>query len=108
MLELLEPIRKDARKTFENDFVGMTTATVTYEELTEARETIIRKIKNELTAEERQFLLSVKAGEPNWDLLGIEGIHRLPAIQWKLQNIGKMEKRKHTEALQALKACLRL
>ena len=108
MHELLEPTRKDGRKIFESDFVGMTTASVSYEDLVQARETLIGRIQKELTAEERQFLVSIKSGAPDWNLLGIEGIERLPAIQWKLQNIGRMEKRKHGEAMKALKACLGL
>ena len=108
MHELLEPARKDNRKIFESDFVGMTTASVSYDDLVQARETLIGKIQKELTAEERQFLVSIKSGAPDWNLLGIEGIERLPAIQWKLQNIGRMEKRKHGEAMKALKACLGL
>jgi hypothetical protein len=108
MRELLEPARRDVRTTFESAFVGMTTEEITYESLIDARETLIRQIKADLTAEERQFLVSLKSGEPNWNLLGIQGIERLPAIQWKLQNIRSMDKRKHAHALKALKACLGL
>ena len=59
MHELLEPVRKDGRKIFESDFVGMTTASVSYDDLVQARETLIGKIQKELTAEERQFLVSI-------------------------------------------------
>ena len=39
---------------------------------------------------------ALKGGEPEWGLLGIDHIDRLPALQWKLINIHKMniEKRK--------------
>ena len=44
-------------------------------------------MKNDLTPQEKEFILSVKEGTPIWKILGIEGIERLPAIQWKLRNI---------------------
>jgi hypothetical protein len=36
-------------------------------------------------------------------LLGVPGIEKLPAVQWKLQNIGRMTPVKHREALQKLR-----
>ena len=38
----------------------------------------------------------------------VTGIEQLPAIQWKLVNIRKMDKKKHKEALQKLQAALGL
>ena len=33
-----------------------------------------------MAQEERQFIVSVKEGKPQWDLLGVPGIENLPAV----------------------------
>ncbi len=108
MSELLEPKPQDFRRIFESEFLGMTLAPVTYEELVEARSTLFSKIKAELSFKERKFLLSVKQGQPDWGLLEIDGIDKLPGIQWKLINIGKMDRKKHQAALDKLRRVLEL
>jgi hypothetical protein len=69
--------------------------------LEEAREQLIARINAELTAAEREFLLSLKRMEPQWELLGLPGVERLPGPQWKLFNLRKMDasKRKAAETL---------
>jgi len=106
MSELLAPSLIDMQNTFDAEFQGMTDHQVTYEELVNVRERLISTITSELTTEERQFLLSLKAGEPQWSLLGIKGIDKLPALQWKLANIRKMPAAKHAQALAKLKEVL--
>jgi len=106
--ELLDPVRKDIRQTYESEFAGMTVEDIRYEDLVTARETLIDTLLRDLTAAEKGFLVSLKEGQPKWDLLEIKGIEKLPAIQWKLKNIGKMKKDKHAAALDKLKAKLGL
>ena len=86
----------------------MTEHPVTYEELLDVRERMVSTISKDLTEQERQFLVSIKSREPQWDLLGIDGIDKLPALQWKLTNIKKIPKEKHTSALEKLKKVLGL
>ena len=52
-------------------------------------ELVIRIIPfiSDLTTNERKFLLSIKKLHPDWELLGLEGIDRLPAVKWKLINL---------------------
>lgn len=106
--ELLDPPRKDVRRIFEKELDGMTSVPVHYEDLTAARERLISTLQGGLTNTEKKFLVSVKAMEPDWKLLDIPGLDRLPAIQWKLMNIQKMNKKKHELALISLKAKLGL
>ncbi len=106
--ELLRPRLQDIRKLFDAQFKGMTEENVTCEELEEVREKLISKINMELSLEERNFLLSIKMGKPNWNLIKINGIEKLPAIQWKLANISKMDKKKHAALLESLRAVLGL
>lgn len=51
---------------------------------------------------------TVKEGKPDWALLGVEGVERLPAVQWKLRNIGRMAQAKHQEQLGKLREKLGL
>ncbi|MEK6543070.1 MAG: nucleotidyl transferase AbiEii/AbiGii toxin family protein [Elusimicrobiota bacterium] len=108
MHEVIEPIRKDIREDFNADFQGMTNESVGYDALLEAREMMIRQIHERLTVGEKNFLVSFKAGEPDWPLLGVGGVERLPAIQWKLKNIVKMSVAKRREQLGKLREKLGL
>lgn len=108
MHELLNPTLLDMRTTFENEFQGMSRIAVTYDELVKARSDLLTKVKGDLSENERCFLLSVKEGSPKWDLLPISGINKLPGIQWKVQNIARIEREKHLNQIQKLKECLSL
>lgn len=85
--EVLEPTRKPLAEVFEAQFEGMARIPVTVAELEATREAMIRQIGNALTVAEKNFLLSVKLGEPDWSLLPIPHLAELPALQWKLRNI---------------------
>jgi predicted nucleotidyltransferase component of viral defense system len=106
MHELLAPIPKDIRRIYENEFAGMTVDSVSYEDLIAARDTLIETLRKELTNEEREFLVSLKAGQPKWNSLGIAGIEKLPAVQWKLMNIKKISAKKQKELLERLRRVL--
>jgi predicted nucleotidyltransferase component of viral defense system len=106
--EVIDPPRHDRRALFENEFAGMTTVPVTYDELVAAREKCIVTINTEMTEEERRFLVSVKEGAPKWELLGLPGIEALPAIRWKVANIVRMDRAKRADMLAKLRAKLRL
>jgi predicted nucleotidyltransferase component of viral defense system len=90
--ELLSPRPKDIRREFASDFAGMTSSEVTVEQLESVREVLFRELPASLDGAERRFLLSVKRIEPEWEILGLPGIERLPAIQWKLLNLSRLKK----------------
>lgn len=108
MHEVIEPTRKDVRAAFETEFRDMTDEPVEYEALIDVREQLISRLKADLTSPEKQFLLSLKEGKPDWKLLGLEGVERLPVVQWKLRNIGKMAADKQQEQLGKLRKKLGL
>ena len=108
MVELLDPRRQDLQRLYDQEFVGMPLRPVPLEELLVTREELVDLIRNQLTSEEKRFLLSVKEGEPDWDLLGINGIADLPAVQWKLLNIRRMNPLDHRRAVSKLQAYLGL
>lgn len=85
---------------------GVTVDEIAYEDLIAAREAIIATLKNTLTDNEKAFLVSLKEGRPKWSVMGIAGIEKLPAIQWKLKNIQQMSEKKRAEFLNKLKRTL--
>lgn len=109
MNELLNPNLLDIKAAFDYDFEGMTNLKTTYEDLLEVREKLIKSLNQSLTENERQFLLSLKQGEPDWRiLLDISDVDAFPAIQWKLLNIRKMDQKKHKIAVKKLRDVLEI
>ncbi len=84
----------------------MTFIKVSLRELEEARDILVREINKGLTDKEKRFIISVKKGKPEWDLLGLRGVDLLPAVQWKLLNISRMGKVKQNTALKKLEKAL--
>ena len=108
MVEVLNPGFTDIRPVFETEFQGMTLEEVTCEALEKTREELVSMIAGDLTIPEKQFIVSVKEGLPQWDLIGIEGVENLPAVKWKLLNIGRMSPSKHKKAVQKLRDYLKI
>ena len=108
LYEVLAPRLKDLRPVFEKEFSGMTRIAVTCEELERVRKELIAKVRSMLTPEEREFLVSFKEGKPKWQLLGVEGAERLPAVRWKLANLKNFERGKHKVAVARLKKVLQI
>lgn len=96
-------------RLFTNEFVGMTDdKLVTHEELIDVRRHLIKEILDKLSIAERKFLLSLKSGAPEWSLMAVRGIEKLPAIQWKLSNIRKIPADKKQLSLDNLKNILKV
>ncbi len=108
MVELLNPNPLDIKYLFETDFSGMTTISITLEELLHTRNLLIEEIKNSLNQNEKKFLLSFKKGQPEWERMPFKHIQNLPSVQWKLLNIRKMDSSKREKALIKLKEYLNL
>jgi hypothetical protein len=106
--EMLQPNLLDITTTYQQQFHRMTIEKISLKELLAARETLIQKISEDLTLNERKFLLSMKLGEPQWGLLPFKNLEQLPSLQWKLINIKKMDKIKHQKMANKLKAVLEL
>ena len=103
MVEILDPGFVNIRPVFESEFRDMASEEVTCEDLEKTRENLVSMIARELTLQERQFIVSVKEGAPQWGLIGLEGVQNLPAVQWKLLNIRRMAPAKHQQALRKLR-----
>jgi hypothetical protein len=108
MAEVLTCVPKDLAGEFEHAFAGMTDEGVTLTELEAARTELVEKIVGGMPDAHRRLLMSVEAGDPDWALLGIDGVKDLPAVKWRLQNIGSLTQAKRSENVAILAAVLGL
>ncbi len=108
MNELLAPRLQVIEKQFESSFRGMARSEVSLDELRKVQANLPHKLVRALDHDEKEFLLSLKRGEPQWELLEIEHLDRLPALQWKLINIRKMDSSKRRAALKRLTEVLEI
>lgn len=108
LAELLAPNLKDLTEVFHDQFVDMTEDVVNLAELVATRERLINELTGAFTENERAFMVSFKQCKPNWTLLNVDTseVDKLPAVQWKLLNLGKMATDKHKLAIEKLQAIL--
>lgn len=106
MAELLDPRLQDISALYESEFKGMTYEDVSLEELYKTRDNIFELIHDGLSDNDREFLLSLKEGDPKWNLFAYPEAALLPAVKWKLHNLDKMTAEKKKEAYKKLKAVL--
>ncbi len=108
MHELLNYRTLDIKDLFDREFAGMAHVPVTCQELESTYQLLLNKLHAELTDGERQFLLSLKRGEPNWSLMPLTHLSELPGLKWKLLNIKKIDKARHEQQIELLKKALQL
>ena len=91
--DVLDPLGKkvDFDGLYKGQFEGMTARPVSLKTLLETRRRLAREIGSRLNASMKRFLLSVQSGKPEWDLLGVKGAENLPAVKWRMHNLGKMK-----------------
>ena len=102
MSELLDPNFHNIKKLYKDQFMGMTQNDVSLKDLQHIQQNLAKTLVSSLDDDEKEFLMSVKRGEPEWNRLGIEHLPQLPSIQWKLINIRRMNSSKHKAALDSL------
>jgi hypothetical protein len=108
--EFLNPRLKPLEKAFESQLVGIIRKPVTCKELEETRNHLIRRLKRDLTQKERQFLLSLKRADPQWDLIPVPHLSEMPAIRWKLRNLQQLARRnkQHEASIRRLRTVLEI
>ena len=82
----------DLARPFETEFVGMERTPVSLEELEAARKRLRRELLASLTANHKRFLLGLVAGTPPWEAMTCQHLGKLPAVQWKLQNLERLKR----------------
>ena len=106
MAELLEPTPQDISPLFRAEFEGMTYEPVSLEQLEKTFQKMIRKIHASMTDADRNFLLALKRGTPDWQTFALPEAERLPAIQWKIYNLNRMNSGKRKKAAAKLEKVL--
>ncbi|MDU2940442.1 MAG: nucleotidyl transferase AbiEii/AbiGii toxin family protein [Enterobacteriaceae bacterium] len=104
--EVLNPRWKDISELYANEFNGMTFDAVSLEELNAIPQLMVTALKEHFTQRDYDFLMSFKNGQPDWSLAPEEQIQHLPAVKWKLQNVGRIAKEKHVQASAKLETVL--
>ena len=102
MAEVLAPTRQDITQEFRRGFEGLTANPVGLDDLLKTREDLIAELVGKMPKEHRRFLATFKRGKPEWELLGIPHIEKLPAVQWKIQNLAAMDPKKREQLIENL------
>lgn len=103
--EMIRPNFQDQETVFEAQFAGMAFTPFRYTDFEHTRERLVQEINKGWSDNDCAFLLGFKQGKPDWSLLPLENLSRMPAVQWKLLNIQKLIKQnpdKHAKQLKAL------
>lgn len=90
--EVLFPAERDIAQDYMRTFQGMTAQPVPLQDLLATREKMIHDLQSMLDTNERRFLLTLVANEPDWSLLNVAQARQLPGIRWKLHNLGQLRK----------------
>lgn len=106
LVEILNPKRKPLGVEYLRGFVGMTATPVSLADLEETRERMIRELVQGMPNEHRAFLISYERGEPAWELLDIREVWKLPAVQWRTENLNRLSGDKRRKLVKSLEALL--
>jgi predicted nucleotidyltransferase component of viral defense system len=82
--EVIVPNFQDQRAAMVNQFAGMTDEVFAYEEYERVRARLVQTLHENLTEDDKAFLLCIKNVTPDWSIYDFE---RFPAIRWKLQHL---------------------
>jgi predicted nucleotidyltransferase component of viral defense system len=104
--EIIDPTRKDLGHEYHRGFLGMTNTPVAIDHLIDTREELITQVVSRMSDVHRRFLVSFERGEPDWSLLGIDHVERLPAVRWKQQNLDKLDRATRSQLVARLEAVL--
>ena len=102
--EVLNPSRQPLEERFDREFVGMTQEPVSLETLAAAREGLIDVMVANMPEDHRRFLIGFKSGVPDWSVIGLDHVPKLPGVLWKQQNLDKLSRERRTALIQALEA----
>ncbi|MBP6338007.1 MAG: nucleotidyl transferase AbiEii/AbiGii toxin family protein [Vitreoscilla sp.] len=90
--EVLFSKTKPLEPSFSNEFAGMTRDVLPLEALVQTQAQLLDQLPRQLLPRQREFLLSVVRGEPQWDLMPFPHLGELPALRWKQLNLDKLRK----------------
>lgn len=106
MSEILAPRFKDLTDTYKNQFIGMVEQPISLQRLEETRIEMVEMIQTKLGDAEKKFIMSVQRREPDWEVLGIDGLAGLPSVGFKVANLNRMRSEAYAAESQALESLL--
>lgn len=89
--EVLFGPAKSLTRSFDHEFLGMTSQEVSLAELEVVQRTVRGDLPKQLDDAERRFLVSLVSNKPDWTLLDIPHLKDMPAIRWKLANLERLQ-----------------
>lgn len=107
--ELIRPGRKDQGATFKAQFEGMPFEPFSYDDHVQTLDRLVEAVHASLDADDRRFLESFEAGDPDWECFPLPAIRELPAPQFKLMNIRRFREaqpKRHQAGLATLRETL--
>lgn len=102
-----EPVRED---WYNEQFQGMALQKISLEILIETGRRLHNDIISRLTGSVATFLTSLHDAEPDFGLIGLPEVEKLPAVRWKLYNLERLKRenpKKHAEQRKALEQLYR-
>ena len=106
MWEVLTARPKDIKREFEQNFSGMTTEPVDLQDLLDARSALVRSMVSDMPDRHRRFLVSFEKGEPDWELLDLAKVDKLPAVKWRTRNLDSITQNRRAELVAQLERVL--
>jgi len=106
MAELLAPKVQDIASQYHAELAGMVAVPVALDQLREALPELVRVIHTAMTEGDKRFLLALKRGDQDWRDFALPDVARLPAIQWKMLNLTRMQPTKRRQAADKLETIL--
>lgn len=106
--EILNPSFLNHEATLNSQFSGMTKEKFTYDMYENTRVQLLEMVKNNISSEIAELIISFSEGKPNWSIFNFEVF---PGIKWKLMNIKKLKEQnpeKHIKQMLELKRILNL
>lgn len=90
--ELLAPNLIDLGQPNAREFEGMTRMAVELDGLLEIRKQLVADIQSRLDEKTRRFLLGLHDGKPDFGAIDRPQAAELPAVRWKLLNLGRLSR----------------
>ena len=106
LAELLAPTLRDITEEFRRGLAGLTTVPVSIDDLVRTREDLIAEAVGRMPDAHRRFLLAFERGEPDWTLLDAPVAATLPAVQWRMANLARLDETRQGELAARLEAAL--
>ena len=76
------------------------------DDLIKPRRDLVAEVVGKMPDKDREFLISFERGEPKWDLLGVKGVSKLPAVRWRMQNLDTLSPEKRAALVANLRKVL--